>query len=74
MERKVACEFNAEIHAEHFRTVFLEMYDLDVEKWTICCIADNTSKNHIIARLLGLPHIDCLNHLLNLYVRIDCRG
>ena len=54
VEWKFACAFNAEIHAEHFRTVLLEMFDIDVEKWTIRCIADNTSTNQKIARLLGL--------------------
>ena len=68
-EQKIACKFNAEIHAEHLHTVLTDIFNIDVEKWTMCCIADNTSTNHKIARLLKLPHLGCLNHLLNLDVQ-----
>ena len=68
-ERKIACEFNAELYTEHFVKIFTEFYKLDVRKWAKACIADNCATNLKIARLLGLPHVPCGNHLLNLDIR-----
>ncbi|GFH44601.1 hypothetical protein CTEN210_01075 [Chaetoceros tenuissimus] len=62
----IAADFNAELHAKHFRAVLDQFYDINIDDWCMCVIADNTSTNRKTARLLGLPHIGCLNHLLNL--------
>ena len=64
----ISCDFNAEIHANHFRSIFKQFYYLDLEKWAVCAVADNTYTNHKVASLLGIPHVGCLNHLLNLNV------
>ena len=40
-----------------------------MESWAKLSIADNTSTNHKIARLLNLCHVGCLNHLLNLDIK-----
>ena len=69
IEQEIACQFNAELHAEHFRSIFEEFYGIDIEKWAVCCIADNTTTNQKTAKLLKIPHVGCENHLLNLDVK-----
>lgn len=68
-KRTIACSFNAEIHVEHFRTTLKDTYEIDVKKWTMCYIADNKSTNHKLTHLVGLLHIGCLKHLLNLDIK-----
>lgn len=43
-------------------------YRTNLSEWLICQIADNTNTNLKIARLLGVPHIGCMSHKLNLEV------
>ena len=64
---ETALNFNAETHAEHIRNIF-RYYNLDVEEWAVCQTADNCSVNLKVADLLGIPHVACKNHLLNLEV------
>ena len=64
--KKIASEFSAEIHANHFCSMFSEFYDLNLEEWALCCIADNTLTNNKTARLLKITHVGCLNHLQNI--------
>ena len=61
-----ASSFNADLHSKHFRHVFEQDYNIDLDSWVECAIADNTSTNKKIARLLQIPHVPCANHLLNL--------
>ena len=68
-ERELACQFNAKLHVDHFKRIFEHYFSLDLQDWAVCCIADNTSTNHKVARDLELPHIGCSNHLLNLDVK-----
>lgn len=65
-ETELASAFNANLHFNHFKHVFKTYYDIDVQTWAKCAIADNTSTNKKVARLLGIPHVPCSNHLLNL--------
>ena len=67
-EKARACQFNAQLHAEHFRYVLDKFYGIDLSKWAVGCIADNTSTNLKTASILGIPHVGCINHLLNLDV------
>ena len=60
-----ATTFTAEVHAKFFRDIFLNLYDTDIEEWSVCQTADNATVNKKVARLLGIPHIPCNNHLFN---------
>ena len=64
---EMAVNFNAETHAEHIGNIF-RYYGLDVEEWTVCQMVDNCSVNLKVSDLLGIPHVTCKNHLLNLEV------
>lgn len=66
---QLASSFNAEKYAEHIMDIFQSLYDIDVKVWAVCAIADNTSTNHKLSRILGLKHIPCNNHLLHLDVK-----
>ena len=57
-----AIEFNAETHAEHYRNILEHYYGVDCDKWVRFSLADNTSTNLKIARLLGVPHVGCKSH------------
>ena len=60
-----ATTFTAEVHAKFFRDMFSRYDHLSLSDWTICQTADNVSTNKKVAKLLGIPHIPCSNHLLN---------
>ena len=57
------------MHAVHFQNILREFYDIDLDEWVVCSIADNTSKNHKVARILNKAHVGCQKHLLNLDIR-----
>ena len=57
-----AIEFNAETHAEHYKNILRHYYGVDCGKWARFSLADNTSTNLKIARLLRIPHVGCKNH------------
>lgn len=46
--------------------LFMQFYNINVKKYVIYCIVDNTSTNHKIARIFKKNHIECSNNLLNL--------
>ena len=61
-----ATSFSADVHVNYFENTFS---DLDIEKvsdFAFCQIADSTNLNPSIARKLGIPHVGCRNHCLNL--------
>ena len=64
---ETAVNFSSQTHAEHIRNVF-RYYGLNVEEWAVCQTADNCSVNLKVAEMLGIPHVACKNHLLNLEV------
>ena len=64
---ETAVNFSSQTHAEHIRNVF-RYYGLNVEDWAVCQTADNCSVNRKVAELLGIPHVSCKNHMLNLEV------
>ena len=64
---ETAVNFSSATHAEHIRNVF-RYYGIDVEDWAVCQTADNCSVNLKVADLLGISHVACKNHLLNLEV------
>jgi hypothetical protein len=60
--------FNAEQHIEFFQESLL-FYGLTFsDRFITNQIADNTSVNKKIARILELPHVSCTNHKFNLEV------
>ena len=71
-ERNISEEtakFTAECHVNFFQETF-EFYDIDLRQWIKASIADNTKTNLKIARSLGVPHVGCNNHKLNLDVEL----
>lgn len=42
------------------------MYNIDLDGWLVCQIADNCSVNTSVAQQLSFPHVGCASHLLNL--------
>ena len=67
-----ATKFNAEVHIHHFRTVF-NFFELDLDDWLICQVADDTADKRKILEILRKPHIGCLNHKLALDVKCMLR-
>ena len=66
MSNEYTTNFTASVHAEHFRKVFQDNYDLNVSEWAKASIADNTNTIRKLAIVLNLPHVGCSNHKLNL--------
>lgn len=52
-------------HVRHFEEVF-QIYSTNIQKKTVCSIADNGNVNKFLARPLEVPHVDCLNHKINI--------
>jgi hypothetical protein len=67
IEVQEATQFNAENHV-HFFEQTLQFYRKECG-WVPCSMADNCSVNQKIAKLLGVPHVGCQNHKLNLEVK-----
>lgn len=65
--------FTAEKHEEHIRNIMHNYYGKITEAWAVASIADNAAVCQKLARLLGLPHVGCTNHKLNLEVQLMCR-
>ena len=60
-----ATKFNAETHVRLFQQTF-DNLDIDISDFVIGQVADSTALNPKIAKLLGINHIACRNHCLNL--------
>jgi hypothetical protein len=60
-----AANFNAKVHAQYFIKMF-QYYNLNVKQWAKCSTADNTTTNVKTAKELGIPHVGCNSHKLNL--------
>lgn len=69
---KEAVEFSAATHVKHIHDMF-RFYDVDVKDWVVCQVADNCRVNKKVALLLGIPHVGCKSHLLNLEVNFMVR-
>jgi hypothetical protein len=67
-EDEETTKFNAEAHVNFFSET-LGFYGLELQ-WVKASIADNTSTNLKVARLIGCPHVGCNNHKLNLDVEL----
>ena len=54
----------------HFLHSTFKYYGYDkVTDFATCQVADSISSNIKTAKLLGIPHLDCSNHTLNLEVK-----
>lgn len=61
-----AVEFTAQVHKNHIVDVLKHFYGIKNPKdWITNQTADSASVNVKLAQLLGIPHINCINHLLN---------
>ena len=69
-EVQESCEFTAEAHKNHIIHILSEYYNVDVDTKVTNQTADSASVNLALARLLGIPHVNCENHLLNNEVKI----
>ena len=56
--------FKAEVMAQFIEKTLEEYYDTDL-KWVKCETSDNAGVNTRAAKLMGIPHIPCKNHLLS---------
>ena len=63
---QMATKFNAETHQKLFQQTFKNLNISNVSSFAIAQIADSTTTNPKIARLLKIAHIGCRNHCLNL--------
>jgi hypothetical protein len=61
-----ATKFNTEAHAKLFQQTFKHIHINEVSSFTVAQVADSTTMNPKIARLLKINHVACHNHCLNL--------
>jgi hypothetical protein len=64
-----AVRFTAKKHHDHIREIMFQYYGKVLENWAVCSIADNAAVCKKLARLIGIPHVGCANHKLNLEVQ-----
>ena len=65
-EVEEAVEFTAKAHYNHITNLLSNFYGIEYpKKWITNQTADSASVNLKLAKLLGVPHINCENHLLN---------
>ena len=58
--------FIADTHIKYFKNAFAELGFSEVKDFAVAQIADSTAMNPAIARKLGIQHVACCNHGLNL--------
>ena len=63
-EMEEASEYTAQVHADHIKHILHNFYGILVS-WITNQTADSASVNTKLAKLLGIPHVNCENHLLN---------
>lgn len=63
-----ATNFSAERHVRQFEDIF-NMYGVNVHMWTLAQLTDNCSTNKLIANMMEVPHVGCLNHKLHLDIQ-----
>jgi hypothetical protein len=66
---EAASSFTAQVHVDHFTSIFRDYYNVAIGNWAKASIADNASTNCKVASLLDLPHVGCNNHKLNLDIK-----
>jgi hypothetical protein len=63
---QTATNFNADAHIKLFQQIFKNLQFDDLSNFAIAQVANSTALNPKIARVLGIKHIACCNHCLNL--------
>ena len=63
---QTATNFTADTHIKLFQQTFKNLQFDDLSNFAIAQVADSTALNPKIARVLGIKHIACRNHCLNL--------
>jgi hypothetical protein len=63
---QTATKFNAETHIKLFKETFGNLKIDDINDFLIAQTADSTAMNPKIARDMGINHVACRNHCLNL--------
>ena len=63
---QTATKFNAEAHIKLFKETFGNLKIDDINDFLIAQTSDSTAMNPKIARDLGINHVACRNHCLNL--------
>jgi hypothetical protein len=63
---QTATNFNADSHIKLFQQTFKNLQFDDLSNFAIAQVADSTALNPKIAPVLGIKHIACCNHSLNL--------
>ena len=65
-----ATSFTAQVHKQHIIVILVNYYGIDIAKWITNQTADGANVNILFAKLLGIPHVNCENHLLNNEVKL----
>ena len=74
-EVEESIEFTAQAHYDHITDILMSFYDIEEpEDWITNQTADSASVNIKLAKLLGVAHINCENHLLNNEVKLWLMG
>ncbi len=63
---QTATNFTADTYIKLFQQTFKNLQFDDLSNFAIAQVADSTALNPKIARVLGIKHIACRNHCLNL--------
>ncbi len=63
---QIATNFTADAHIKLFQQTFKNLQFDDLSNFTIAQVADSTALNPKTANVLGIKHIACRNHCLNL--------
>jgi hypothetical protein len=63
---QTATNFNADTHIKLFQQTFKNLQFDDLSNFAIAQVADSTALNPKIACVLGIKHIACRNHFMNL--------
>ena len=64
VESKESTKFTAHAHFDHICDILQNYYGIDPQCWLTNQTADSASVNISLALLLGVPHVNCENHLL----------
>ena len=60
-----ATQLDTKTHCAHIYEVFT-IFNVQIEEWLVCQIADNSSSNLAASNKPDIPHVNCTNYFLNL--------
>jgi hypothetical protein len=66
--------FMAQAHADYIIDILQSYYGVNPPKWITNQTCNSASVNMLLSKILGIPHINCENHLLNNEVKLWLRN